>query len=144
MVQLSHVAVLLIALGYLYEGRRLDLWRGEIPGPGFMPTLLGVSLAAISILLFIQEIRRRPPTSGPDFVLRIPALVTAGMIAYIFLLPILGYGICNFLLMLLCLRLYEPHSWRADLFASSGFSIALYLVFVLLLRIDLPLGFFVR
>jgi len=36
-----------------------------------------------------------------------PAWITAGMIAYILLLPILGYGFCNFLLMLLCLRLYE-------------------------------------
>ena len=143
-VQLSHVVVLLIALGYLYEGRRLDLWREAIPGPGFMPLLLGIALAAISILLFVQEFRRSPSSSGPEFFLRMPAWITAGMIAYILLLPILGYGLCNFLLMLLCLRLYEPHGWKADLFGSAGTSIALYLVFVWLLRIDLPLGFLGR
>jgi|GEM_PF-5533440 len=43
-------------------------------------------------------------------------------------------------LLLFCFRIYEARSWRADIVGSLGISVGLYLLFVALLQLELPMG----
>ncbi len=138
--RVAGLVLLLIASGYLYAGRDMDWWRGQTVGPRLFPFLLGVSLATVAFLILVATFRGQPKSSAPIFGQRLPMLVTLCTAAYIWLLPVVGYAIANTALMLTCLRLYDPHRWWIDALGAAGVTLALYLVFVVILRLQLPLG----
>ncbi len=139
-LQAGNLFLLGLAAFYLYMASSMQMWRGEIPGPAFMPTLLGIALATTAILLLVQEARRRPVSASPPFPSRLPFVLLAVLLVYLYLLPIIGYPIANALLLLFCFRIYEARSWRADIVGSLGISVGLYLLFVALLQLELPMG----
>ncbi len=139
-VQAGNLALLVLALAYLNGSRELTLWRGETPGGGFMPLLLGLALALIALALLVIDARGLSPIL-PEFQLRVPVGIFASIVTGMFLLPTFGFAITCGLLALACFRIYEPHSWRKDLLGSVGVGTAMALVFMVIMRLDLPRGF---
>ena len=120
------------------------------PAPGFLPLWAGIVLAALSIALIVGASLRSSPggekeaifPSGP--ALLCVSLLAGSLAAYIALLESLGYLLDTFLLNAFLLRAVMRGGWGMSVTVAVAASIALYVIFRLLLGIDLPqspLGF---
>jgi putative tricarboxylic transport membrane protein len=123
-------------------------------GPGGMPKSYGIALGVLSILLIGQSLlaRRRAMTtraavaSGEESRQdRYRALRALGMlaigIAYLILLPLIGYVI-SLALLIIAAAWYQEGARRKWLIPTAIIGAGLFwLVFVKLLQIDQPAGF---
>ncbi len=117
----------------------------EFAGPSFMPTLLSIALGICGVGIIIHA-RSLPPTNRmPGWLaadragaIRI-AVVAGATAAYNLLLEPLGYLIVTFTF--LCFLLwYLKVSWRVNLAISLIATIGTYALFVIWLKVVLPMG----
>jgi putative tricarboxylic transport membrane protein len=120
------------------------------PAPGFLPLWAGIVLAALSMALIVGAALRSSPGEQKGAIFPVgPALVSVSLLAgslavYIALLEMLGYLFDTFLLNAFLLRVVMRGGWIMSVAVAVAASIALYVIFRLLLGIDLPqspLGF---
>lgn len=123
-------------------------------GPGGMPKSYGIALGVLSILLLGQSLlaQRRAVTVRADTAARekarqdrYRALRALGMlaigVAYLVLLPIIGY-VVSLALLILAAAWYQEGSRRRWLIPTAIVGAGLFwLLFVELLQIDQPVGF---
>ena len=137
-------------LFWLCLGLLISLWStayriGNIadPGPGFMPLLLGLLLIVLSFVLLVQAKRRAPQTPAPSLLQggwkKVVYTVSIIVLAT-FLFERLGYLITFFLLLILLIRGAGPQRWRTTLLIAFFSALSVYLIFVLLLKQQLPKG----
>ena len=152
------LALFVLAIAYWFMADAIPASRlaGKVGADG-LPKLLGVALGGLSLLLAAQtllEMRRDRATAAPVAKaaqeeksekpkgghLRALGLVGIGVV-YLLLLPHLGYLVSSMLL-LGAVSIYAglKPSLKALMFAVIG-GIAFYLIFVKLLQIPLPAGF---
>ena len=133
------LALLLAAIGVLAA---LEAWRamplgtGNDPGPGLMPLVLAVLLAALALAAAASRDWPRP---GP--VARARTLAAAAVIAaWPLALPRLGFALTTGVGLLLLARVVDETSWvRLAVFAAVTTAGAV-LLFRGLLRVPLPAG----
>jgi putative tricarboxylic transport membrane protein len=139
-------AAVLLALAVAYTATaagRYTYWTASGPGSGFFPFWLGLVLAALSILLLANAVRR--PDPGPAWLptghgaarFVVVVVVTALFIA---LLPLLGMALGTAVFLGVLLRMLEGHSWRTTAAVAVGAAVANWAVFVLWLRVPFPVG----
>jgi len=141
----SSLVWLAFSLLICIESFRLPLGSVREPGPGFLPLLVGVILAGLSAICFLQG--RRVPSAGPKGVWY-PAerwknliWVLFSLFAYALLLDILGFLITTFLFLVCLFRFgMETQRWTRSLAGSAIASVSCYAVFELWLRTQLPKG----
>ena len=138
--------VLLGLLG-ITQSLQLDLYqRGGIPGPGMFPLLLSISLVVLGGLVIITRLRAAPDDLPPfqklsRVELRRVVTVMAASVVSAALLPILGYFLSSLALVaFLVFGVERLRSWRAVLTVVALPTI-FFFVFVVLLRVRLPGGF---
>ena len=107
------------------------------PGPGRIPAACGWAIVGLSALILVRAIRERKagPLAFPQFP-RVAAMA-AGGIAYVALLPAIGYYAATAVFMppiLLLLRASRPAAAGVTL----GFMAFVFLVFDKLLGVPLP------
>ena len=113
------------------------------PGAGFLPLWLGVLLALLSILLIVNAFRRPVvPAMKPIFpsgrtLLRLGAVI-AGLTVYILTLEVLGFLVGTGLLTAYLLGFVEREKWYTTILVAALNSAGLYLVFQVLLGVNLP------
>lgn len=117
-------------------------------GPAFMPLLLAGALGVLALVLAVQTLRAAPPATeaAPETTPQKPATadsplaILALLVAYVFLLPVLGFISASALLFAAALRLFGyPNLVRA--FALGlVLAFALHLVFARLMGVPLPAG----
>jgi putative tricarboxylic transport membrane protein len=113
------------------------------PGAGFLPFWLGALLAGLSFLLFVNALRQpAAPTSKPIFpsgktLLRLGAVIV-GLTVYILTLEALGFLVGTGLLTAYLLGFVEREKWYMTILVSVLNSAGLYLVFQVLLGVNLP------
>jgi len=144
-----------VAVAYWFGADAIPKSRlGGAVGADGLPKLLAVTLGFLSLALAgqaILEARKRrgggaaaaAGTGGPINIaahLRAFGLIAIG-IGYIVLLPILGYAV-TIALLLVAVALYagRPPSMGVALFGVGG-AVVFYLLFVKLLQVPLPAGF---
>lgn len=130
---------------------------GQVGADG-LPKLLGITLAGLSVCLALQtwlEMKKQRRSGAaaekteteqdgeektPPNHLRALGLIGFGA-AYLFLLPVLGYAV-SAALVLAGVATYTglKPSWRTVLFGIGG-GVVYYIVFVRILQIPLPAGF---
>jgi phosphoglycerol transferase MdoB-like AlkP superfamily enzyme len=135
-------------LGSLVAAGSYHLKIGTLmtPGPGLMPFALGIALFLCGFPMFIQaaiDIRKRKqlpdsPWSGINYP-KI-GIVLAALIAYGLFLEYAGFLVSALLLLLVLFKTVETQKWRFVLVASFVTVTACFLVFVLLLKVELPTG----
>lgn len=146
--------LLALAAVYLYgaNGMPVSLLDDAVGSSGF-PVILGWALAVMSIVLLGQASVTRFTSNiedkEPVFERPLYATLRAGGIvmlaaAFLLLLPLVGY-ICSLIFLIGAISLYQGQlpSWRIAAVAVGG-AITLYLIFVRLLNIPLPSGFWPR
>ena len=143
------IGIFFVLLGLLgiSQSLQLDLYqRGGIPGPGMFPLLLSIALIVLGVLVVITRVRANPD-EFPPFVKpsrnesRRVVTVMAASIVSAALLPILGYFLSSLALVAFLVFVVERlRSWRA-VATVVALPTVFFVVFVVLLRIRLPGGF---
>lgn len=117
------------------------------PGPGAYPLLLGMLMIVLSLKLILEGRLSRKSASkanaaSPAFspgwhrVALIVLVLTLAALVF----EIIGY-LPTFFLMILCLmRVGSARNWKRILLTSFLSTLGVYLVFVLLLKQNLPVG----
>jgi putative tricarboxylic transport membrane protein len=131
-------------LGIAFYSRKYGLGTLSSPGPGFLPFLSGVAMAALALVVFLQQIPAKKDTlkslwAGKKW----PAvpIVMASLVVYAVALGFLGFILDTFLLTAFLLRVMEPLSWNKVLAGATGATLGSYAVFKLWLEAQLPAGF---
>jgi putative tricarboxylic transport membrane protein len=131
----------LFVVGALMEG----LMRRGVPGPGFLPFFTGLALIFVSLFVFIPALRRKTKSADgglfpePGSLRKLLSAVTA-LFAFGIALEYLGYLITTFLFMFFVARLMEPKGWRTTTLMALLTAILSYLLFMVLLEVQLPIG----
>ena len=140
-----------MALGGMFVAGalHLGLMRKGVPGPGFLPFLSGLALIIVSLFVLIPALGQMGKAEGGDFFpepgsLRKLLSALAALFAFGVALEYAGYLITTFLFMLFIARLMEPTRWRTAILMALLTAVLSYLLFVVLLEVQLPrspLGF---
>jgi len=112
------------------------------PGPGFLPFWTGVLIGLMSLGLLVKSIWLDGGPGRKSFQgsFRKPLFALLVLTAYGLLLVILGYLICNFLLMVFMILLMEKKKWYVALGSGLITALAFYVVFSVWLQVPLPRG----
>lgn len=141
--QITGVVVLMFSLAVMEGSRRLPPSMTFGPGPGFFPFWLGGAMAVLAVLLIVTA-SRRPATASaaprvPNVQTLLPVLLTiGGLAAYILLLERLGFLLGTALLSAFLLGVVERERWSKSVLVAVLNSVALYVIFHLLLGVSLP------
>ena len=130
---------LLLGMIISFFSSRIGLGTLSKPGPGFMPFLAGLLLAALSFVLLLQVSLTRMSARWPiTFRLKNIFIILAAMVGYGFLLDRIGFIFVTFIFVTLLIRLIEPQSWTKSILAGIFSSGASYLIFEIFLKSQLP------
>lgn len=150
-------AVLMLAVGLVYEIMALNMPQGRLsyPGPGLFPMIIGVFLIATALWCLLQEIlpRRRAGTDSPASPQPIPesevpqdraviktCQLMALMIVYTLALKTVGFLISIGLFLVVAIRIFGYRRWLPTLAIAGVIAGISYVSFVLWLKVPLPLG----
>ncbi len=141
--QITGFIVLIFSLALIEGSRRMPPSATFGPGAGFLPFWCGVLLALLSVLLIVDAFRRpaavagKPVFPGGGALLGLGAVI-AGLTVYILTLEILGFLVGTGLLTAYLLGFIEKEKWTTTILVAVVNSAALYIVFQVLLGINLP------
>ncbi|HYB21952.1 MAG TPA: tripartite tricarboxylate transporter TctB family protein [Thermodesulfobacteriota bacterium] len=135
-----------VGIIFLVGSLRQGLFRRGIPGPGFLPFIIALSLIVLSLMVFFPAFSRKTEGTGEvenffperDSFRKI-LLGLIGLFAYGFALEYTGYIITTFFFMIFASRIMEREKWAGPLFMAVLTAVLSYLLFVSL-EVQLPRG----
>jgi putative tricarboxylic transport membrane protein len=146
----SAVGLAVIALGYLLAGRRYALDTLATPGPGVFPLAGGLALLAVAAWQFATAGRApgpttadRPAASGTADLpgatrRRTPLVMAAVLVLYAAALPVVGFLLASFVLVVVAARLMGLPGWWRPAALALGVVAVSRVVFVTWLGVPLP------
>ena len=136
-----------MALGGLFVAGALQqgLMRRGVPGPGFLPFFSGLTLIFLSLFVFVPALSQRKKPESRDFFperdsFRKLLLALVALLAFGIAMEYVGYLLTTFLFMFFAARLMEPKGWRTTTLLALFTATLSYLLFVVLLEVQLPRG----
>jgi|WetSurMetagenome_2_1015567.scaffolds.fasta_scaffold08148_6 putative tricarboxylic transport membrane protein len=140
--------IFLIAFGVVLSLMAFKLGLGALsdPGPGFLPFYTGVLISLLSVLDLgrltrLVRFNGDPAAISPAVNYKRAVYVVLILLFYSLLLEKLGYPITTFLAMLLLFSIYERKRWWTAAVGSIMVTGITYVVFYVLLNVQLPVGF---
>ncbi len=143
--QITAIVLLLFSAFVIQQSSRMELFVEFAPGYGFFPFWLGILMAILSVMLFVDASRRPAekdelaPIPGREALIKV-ALILAGLGVYAFLMEITGYVIDTLLLVVLLLGVVERERWQVTALVAVLATGLLYLIFQVILGVSLPKG----
>lgn len=146
----------IIAVFWIVLGSVVAIWSSTFPfgssrnlGPAIFPFALGLVALLLGCIIYLQTILKQQ--DDPTFKLtplipnraalkRVAIVLLAMLIAAVFLETI-GFVLTAFCLMLCLFRNVEPGQWKVDLFYVLIFTLGSYILFQVLLKVQLPKGY---
>lgn len=131
------LALVFAGLGVLWiaKGVGMSLWQGFAPDSGFLPLVYGALLCALSLAALLPVLRAPADRAGG---LGKPLLVLGALLCAVAALPIAGFLLTAFALLLFLYAGVERLPWLPALAASGAISGMLYIVFKTWLGVPLP------
>lgn len=132
-------ALLLLALGIagIVLSIRLPILEENGAGPGLWPLLICIVMTATAaVVVLCPPLRVAIPTARRDVLRVVGALVLLGGFAV--LLPAIGLVSTSIIVGALWLRLLTRDSWATSLGVPAGVALVLYVIFVKLLEVPVP------
>jgi ABC-type Fe3+-siderophore transport system permease subunit len=140
-------SIIWMALGGLFVAGALQqgLMRKGVPGPGFLPFFSGLALIFVSLFVLIPALSQKEKEKSSDFFperdsLRKFLFALVGLFAFGVALEYGGYLLTAFLFMFFIARLMEPKGWRTTALLAFLTAVLSYMLFVVLLEVQLPRG----
>jgi putative tricarboxylic transport membrane protein len=131
--------------GMAIEGINLGLGKSNLPGIGFVPLLVGSSLAVCGLTLMLLVTLKGEQCDdkiweGQNWKNLVLSILS--LFGYALLMESLGFLITTFFFLFFLFKLTAPKKWLAPLLTSLLVAVSCYLVFSLWLNVSLPKGFF--
>jgi Tripartite tricarboxylate transporter TctB family len=132
------LALVFATLGALWMAKsaRMSLWEGFAPDSGFLPLVYGVLLFFLAAAVVIQLIATKDERPGE--VIRKPLVVLGALIAAVASLPLAGFAISVFALLLFVYAALERLPLLPSVLVSGATTGILYVVFKTWLGVPLP------
>lgn len=133
--------VMFIALGVLFIvwSREYQFGTAQRMGPGFFPTILGILMAVLGVLVALPSISQKSPVVEIDRVgWRGLIIVLAAVLLYALLLLRLGFVVSLIVLIVLSAVASEEFRWKETIISVVVLGVASYLVFVKGLELQFP------
>jgi putative tricarboxylic transport membrane protein len=131
----------------VFSSLRLNLGQWTQPGPGFLPLCSGVLLIILCVVYGVWSFGRKDESSQkkespwPRENLGKIIGVLIALFLFAFLLPLFGYLLSTFLLMIFLFRVIEPERWPLT-FLKAALSVGVtYAIFEKWLMVQFPKGF---
>lgn len=147
--RISGSVLLLFSVVTAIESYRLGVGNVASPRAGFLPFTASIVLGTLSLLLLYSTRNKKTPDGERcediSFNLQsIPnVILTIGSIfLFAVLLNFLGYLLVTALLMVFMLGVIQPQKWYVMAIGSIVIPLSTYLIFNILLRVQLPTGLF--
>ena len=141
--------IMLIFAGFVIgESMRMPQEGGNFePGIRFLPFWLGVLMAILSVLLTVSAWRKSAGGAAKGLMPNRQALISivllvTGLAVYIALLETLGFLIDTLLFNAFLMAVVMRAHWKMTLLVAVGASVALYVLFRILLEVPLPINVF--
>jgi uncharacterized BrkB/YihY/UPF0761 family membrane protein len=138
---ITGVVLLALAAFCIIYSLGMPLFDKYSPGPGLFPLLLGVIMALLSSSLIWEGIRAKTDKAH-KFTnkkgMTQAAVLILGLGVFAFLIPLLGYLIATFLLVVFVMKLVIHNSWKTALLTALTVSAMLFLIFSVALKVNLP------
>jgi putative tricarboxylic transport membrane protein len=147
--------LVLVVVGALsiIEGIRLvlaeKLQMYDVLGPGYYNVGMGAILILMGLVYFVSQRKKyviaekksadRDPVKDKEYKRMMVGMIVV-MIAYIFLLDLIGYLFSSFVFFLLINRIAGFRSWRTNLGVTVLMTVSYYLIFVTWLGMIFPRG----
>ncbi|MFA5028315.1 MAG: tripartite tricarboxylate transporter TctB family protein [Candidatus Methylomirabilota bacterium] len=131
------------SLFIMVESLRLSIDEINNPGPGFMPFVVGLILAFLSILCFVvlgKEETPQPPQEDGEDGRRVITLIGGGLVLYVPAVMLIGFYGATFLLVLYLMKLAGERGYRRGLVISLVTIGVVYFLFERVLYIPFPKG----
>lgn len=143
--QITGLVVLLFSLAVLFETRKMPMVYVVTTGPGFLPFWLSLAMACLGVLLLFTGLRR--PLSEDQKIawpggrrLLLIGVTILGLLAYTYLVSIVGYVVSTFAFVSLLVWLLGSYRFYLAATIGLGTAVGLYLVFGVWLEVSLPKG----
>ena len=132
------LALLFYLIGALWILRalRMPLWEGFAPDSGFLPLVYGVLLATLAAVVLLQLALAKDSSNAET--IRKPLIVMGALIAAVAALPIVGFVISVFALLVFLYAGVERLRLLPSAIAAAAITGSLYLVFKAWLGVPLP------
>jgi len=143
---IAAIFFLLIGIFFTLYARTVEVGTFTEPGPGFLPFWAGLTLVAMSIILFLKSYAGKDEAVTPPFLpqpdswKRVSA-VFLSLIAYNLLLTPLGFTMTTFLFLVFLVKFIFPQTWKRSLAVGVLGSVFARLLFINFLETQLPRGF---
>ena len=139
---------IIIGLAVMMVSYRMSLGTLHSPGPGLLPFLLGSFLivASLPILVgsFLALRRTGPDNRGAEIWAGVEfknlLIIVISLVAYALLLESLGFILTAFLFLFLLFATFDSRRWFFALGISSVTICITYILFNVVLRVELPSG----
>jgi putative tricarboxylic transport membrane protein len=135
-----------LALLICYGSYRMDIGTPSSPGPGFIPFLSALVMAASSLSILIMGILKKlkkPKPEGSAWSLqgiREVGLLVFSLIGFMSLLNLLGFALSSLLFMAFLLKVVGYQKWNTVILGSLFTSVGAFLLFQWILKCQLPTG----
>jgi len=135
---------LLLSFYLSIESYRLGLSTANRPGPGLFPFIAAIAIGLITVFRLVSSIRKSSPDNDSELAtageVKLVLYVIAGMTAYAFLLDLLGFLFCTFLLVAFYLKVIAARRWPVTLSFAAAVALASHFFFDVLLKAEMPRG----
>ncbi len=141
---ISGIVFVLIGAAVLVASLKYPIGTLQKPGGGFFPLLAAALLLALSAVFTIQSFARRPATppaevgSAKPSALRRIGFGVAALVAYRYLIPVIGFAPATALFIAALSRFLENASWVRSLIFGLATAAASYYLFQVVLKIQMP------
>lgn len=136
---LSGIFLFLLGAGLCFHSWQIGLGIPSKPGPGFMPFLIGLVLASLSLGLVLQVLLKNAWASWEIRIKWGKILCVLGiMVVYGFLLERIGLILVTFLFITFMMKFLGSLSWLKAFLGGAISSLASYFLFVYLLKTQIP------
>ena len=143
--RIAAIFFLIVGGFFALYARSVDIGTWQEPGPGFLPFWAGITIAIMSLVLLLKNLKRKGPIRPsffpePDSWKRVLTTFCA-LILYNFIFDFLGFAWTTFLFVGFLVKFIFPQSWARTLTVAVSAAIIARLLFINLLETQLPKGF---
>ena len=133
-------AVAVIGVAAAYSGYQMGLTQFNKPGSGLFPFIIGALLVLLAVPTLAKRklLRAEAPVERAARAWRHEGSIYFGLAAYAALLTLIGFAPSSTLLVLLLLRFVGERSWLFCVSMSICIVAPLFIVFDVLLKLNLP------